>query len=847
MKVKHSPKQINRSYHAKMKALVQGEREKDIFASLANGKNSYLRLDRLESSSFDKTWIDEIEGVIFDLGEIINNPRLSTLTEGNIVPVELARKTNADSVQHLASHTQYIKEIDDYGNVIPSKILGIFHDDDLHTYENRFIATFIRRLFLFVEKRYEYVSKIASLHNEEVLYFKNQSNVEGATVEIETKIKISTPNEDDEAARKTTSYIERIKQMREYILYFINSPFMRSLRTDRDVRNPILQTNIIRKNPKYHHCYEVYRFIETYDRLGVNYKVEENYSLFNDEELNEINRTLFANYITLKGKDKSFKRKVDTRVYKPKILTSLDDESYAHAPLFRGPVQFVRVDEEYQKYLDSLIKRDLPLHPTKKEKEYYADEYLAKQDHNDALKEKESLLKRVNKEEAKFDKYADSIVARRQEEADKLKALEKAVIKKEEEALLTDARKKITASSEIEKAAQEEKARLEKEQREAEEAARKAAIEQAMREAERERRALEYENRAPIYSSPVTFEEAVPIIWSQIPDLGPVLRELSEEEKEEQRLAEEKRLAEEEAAREAEAARIALINDPVHPILDPVTYPEAVKEVWPQLKDKPEVIYSTGEEEPLVILREPEKEEPVVEEPVIEEAPEVIEPSHPIEEPVTYPEAVKEVWPQLKDQPEVIYSTGEEEPLETISKPEENKEIKEKPARKKPAKKPAPKKAAPKKKVKEEPVQPAPAIEEPVVEEPVQPEPVIEEVKEEPIQPAPVIEEVKEEPAPVKEKPAKPKAPKKKPPVVNKPKAQSKKEPVKKAEKPKAPVKKEAPVREKIPGRYIVKLPDGYYVSNSKRSVYKEDAKIFDDFVLANDLKKKYGGKVVKL
>ena len=109
------------------------------------------------------------------------------------------------------------------------------------------------------------------------------------------------------------------------------------------------------------------------------------------------------------------------------------------------------------------------------------------------------------------------------------------------------------------------------------------------------------------------------------------------------------------------------------------------------------------------------------------------------------------------------------------------------------------------------------------------------------------LEEVKEEPAPVKEKPAKPKAPKKKPPVVNKPKAQPKKEPAKKVEKPKAPVKKEAPVREKIPGRYIVKLPDGYYVSNSKRSVYKEDAKIFDDFVLANDLKKKYGGKVVKL
>ena len=54
---------------------------------------------------------------------------------------------------------KYIKEVDEYGNVIPSKLLSMYADDDIHTYENRFIATFIRKLVLFVEKRFEYIDK----------------------------------------------------------------------------------------------------------------------------------------------------------------------------------------------------------------------------------------------------------------------------------------------------------------------------------------------------------------------------------------------------------------------------------------------------------------------------------------------------------------------------------------------------------------------------------------------------------------------------------------------------------------------------------------------------------------
>ena len=501
MKQAKTTKQINKAYHSHMKSIIKGAHEKEIFDSLSQGKNSYLRLDRLASSSFDKSWIEIIEDCIFDLGQIIANPRLNTKVEGSLTPVELARKTNSETVQHLASHTQYIKEIDEYGNVIPSKLLSMYADDDIHTYENRFIATFVRRLMLFITKRYEYVTKFAKLRNEEILYFKNKSIVDGAEVEIETKVKVSYKN-DDEEAQINSKYVDRIAQTRDYIMYFYNSPFMKAMKNEKDVRNPIMQTNIIRKNLKYHHCYEVYRFIETYDRLGVNYKVDENYSLFNNDEINELNRTLIANYITLRGKDTSKFKKTNTNVYKPRILTTAEDEAFIYGPLLEGPIEFARVDEGYQAYLDSKLKKDLPQYPTKKEREYYEDEYSAKAENKQDLKQKNDLLKRRQKEVNAFEKSVKNILVKREEAKQALIAQEMAAVKQEENDLLARARQEIVNAS-------------------------KADMANTINEKVAKNKAAK---RKELSAKPVSFNDAANEVWPQLANEPAQAKEVKEEQ-----------------------------------------------------------------------------------------------------------------------------------------------------------------------------------------------------------------------------------------------------------------------------------------------------------------------------
>ena len=863
-----SLKKINRRYHSSIKAMTRGAREKEILDSLSNGKNSYLRLDRVESSAFDKTWIEEIEDVIFDLGEIIANPRQVTKDEGNIVPIELAKKINAESVQHLASHTQYIKEIDDYGNVVPSKVLSIISDDDIRTYENRFIATFVRRLVLFIEKRYEIVSKFAELHDEEVLYFKNKSFVDGATVEIETKIKVSHKS-DDELSLKSNAYVERIKQMREYILYFYSSEFMKKLKTEKDVHNPILQTNIIRKNPKYHHCYEVYKFLERYDHLGVNYKVDEHYSLFNEEELKELNRTLFANYITLKGKDRSKNAKTNTKVYKPKILTSMDDESFIYGPLLNGPIEFVRMDKGYQDYLESKLRKDLPLHPTKAEKEYYKDEYAAKNEFKQDQKQLNDLIKRTEKSVKEFNKKAEKIDKEREQARLDLLRQEQEIIKQEEEAMLAAARQELVDTS-----------LKHKEKHEAEEARKEKEFLASIKPAK-----LPVEMSHPA-SEPVSYDEAVADIWPQS------LKE-TEHQYDDGNV---------EVMTYQEALGIKPAVVPVemsHPHTKPVTYEEAVKEIWPQTKHRGRPAKRPRMEAyptPVYLVDEEAKQEPVED---IKPAIVPVEMSHPKSKPVSYDEACKEIWPALSKKPAKAKKVVVKPVPAPVVKEPVKKEVKEEPVEIKPAVVPTPMSHPHSDPVTyEQAVEQiwpnfvnAPALrKEPENKTPKKPSRAIkaqfktsdgsivtiyeksgskkEEATPKKFEPKPVVKAPKKEkPQPVKEEP-KPVVEEKKPEPKAEPKPvkkiEPKKESIKKAlvkpapkkAEPKPAPKKEAPKkvekqpepeRKKIPGKFIVKTNEGYYVSKGKYSILKEDAKVFDDFNLANDIKKEKGGKVVKL
>lgn len=406
---------------------------KELYDALSNGENSYLRFDRFESSAMDSTWIKRIEETMPDLNDIVSNPKKTIQTLAEVVEVEKVRKTSRESVQHLASHSQFVKTIDEEGNVTPSKILNVYNDDFFAIYENKFIATLVRRLFVFVEKRYDYILHQATLRDVELLYFKNKTNIDGSDIEIETRIRYSKPALDS-AASKMKEFLKRIEDIRKYLRFFANSEFMKILHRERDVRNPILQTNIIRKNPKYRNCYHLWQFLNSYMEGGLEVKVEEHYSKLSESDLKELNKVLTINFLALKGRDAPKEEMGKPKVYRPRILKTYDDEIFNPGRNFEGPIEFIRIDDKYREYKEGL--KDLNPHPTKAMAEYLKDDYAENKARREETKQVDALIKRKENEYKKYQKEQEELLKKEEEDLQMVSDLaEQQIIEEQEEKL----------------------------------------------------------------------------------------------------------------------------------------------------------------------------------------------------------------------------------------------------------------------------------------------------------------------------------------------------------------------------------------------------------------------------
>ena len=767
---------------------------KNVNKDLLAGQNSYLRMRMKGSSSFNDEWILKIEDCIYELGQIINNPLEVTKTEGEITPVELAKKINYESIQHLASHTQFIKEIDENGNVVPSKILSQFHKEELHTYENRFIATFVRRLVLFVEKRYEFIKNTITFDTKDILYVKNKSIVDGQEVSIETKVTLKRPNE-DVASETAREFVKRVENMRRYVNYFYNSPLMKELKTEKNVRKPILQTNIIRKNPYYRKCYETFLFIEKFSSLGIEYTLDEKYQDFDEKERKNLNYILTSNLLSLEATEKSKVYKSATKTYKPKLLSSIDDEVFTYGSLVKGPIEFVRVDEKYTEWLNANVSTKIPAKPNKGEKEFFKEEIEHKRNVKKHIDEVDALLRRIRRQIAQWEKKVVELIEQRKIEDAKAAAAELEALRKEENRILDRKRKEIMA------AARDEKSEIKE---------RELAEIQRIKEEQKRR---EEEIRRQI-------EEAAAKAREEIRLVEEAARKAAEEEA--ARLA-----AEEEAARKAKEEEEARL---------------AAKEAAKLAAE--EEAKTEAESEP-VIEEQSVAEETVVEEPVeqpVEEVP--VEPS--TEEQPANEEQTKEEIPvveevtSVEETIEVAEETPTEEPAplegivveESIEQPVE--EVSAEPA------------------IEVQSVIEEPASEEiPVTEEvaSVEKPAPIEEGKAEQPQEKPVKEEAKPKKA-VSSKKSSGKTGKNSKSKAKKSTKKSTKKAVKKPETPKVEESaKEEPVEQvaKIPGRFIVKSNKGYVISKSEFTSVKSQAHVFDDFNDARRYKTLFGGKVIKL
>jgi hypothetical protein len=144
---------------------------------LDRGKNQAVLYRKVLQKNIDEIWVKRVEDALPYLDTALRAVRKDIKEVEEIKPIALSRNITVKSLRHLATHTNFIDRVDEKGNVIPNKLLNVYKDEEILTYENKFLNTLIYKLALFIDVRYE---KLKEYGADEV------SNV--MSMDIETKV-----------------------------------------------------------------------------------------------------------------------------------------------------------------------------------------------------------------------------------------------------------------------------------------------------------------------------------------------------------------------------------------------------------------------------------------------------------------------------------------------------------------------------------------------------------------------------------------------------------------------------------------------------------------------------------
>ena len=298
-----------KKYYKKLNTTFTGVNKSDDFARvflnvLKSGSTSLYQKERRERRIFDDSWMTAVEDAIPVIDKVTRSPRENLKQFQMVLPVERAKKTDKDTIRHLASNTQFIKEIDAQGNVTPSKVLTTFYESDLGTYENRFLKTLVDKLFIFIEKRYDLMVK--KMHTEYVNYFtvKSELQWESAAIDYDITLKINQQLPEDEVDIKNQELFDRMTNLRTAITNYKMSNFMNQMKEFNPVTPPIMKTNLLTKNPDFKICYNLWLMMDSLDQVGFDIEVFERNIDFDQNYLEQLNNALMVLYATIVNSQK---------------------------------------------------------------------------------------------------------------------------------------------------------------------------------------------------------------------------------------------------------------------------------------------------------------------------------------------------------------------------------------------------------------------------------------------------------------------------------------------------------------------------------------------------------------
>lgn len=268
-----------------------------LLSAFAAGDARVAVQDRRVLRAIDEGWVKAIEDALPAIDTLLRHPTGFIAESEEVLPIEMTKKVNGRSIAHLARHSDYLSEGPD-GEYTPTKLLNIFREDSLLTYENKFLNTLLARLALFVGRRYTiWRDRGADERVRTATYDASFPDGDGRA-KITLTIERTDPCAGDEGRPNPTydtALFRRVTRLREVTEDYLRSDFARKM--DRNyVHPPIMRTNAILKNKYFRTCLSLWEFIESYEDAGYGLLVGERNIPLSDDGLRAMQNGAAAAY-----------------------------------------------------------------------------------------------------------------------------------------------------------------------------------------------------------------------------------------------------------------------------------------------------------------------------------------------------------------------------------------------------------------------------------------------------------------------------------------------------------------------------------------------------------------------
>ncbi len=225
-----------------------------------------------EKPKIEGLWMDKVEKTIPYIENILAAPTRLIVNEEEVVKIEKIKKVTVESIKHLSKNAGFIEDVDENGDVKPGKLLNVFKEETLNTYENRFIYTLIQKMRAIVVREKNKLLKEKLATSKEFKQVDYQGKSYNGKDKVDIQIIMTSSSESSKRTEEIKEMINRLKTLEKKIGNLMLTTTYQTLEKQNVqlITPPLKKNNVILKNVNFQYAAKLWDFlINEMDKMKV--------------------------------------------------------------------------------------------------------------------------------------------------------------------------------------------------------------------------------------------------------------------------------------------------------------------------------------------------------------------------------------------------------------------------------------------------------------------------------------------------------------------------------------------------------------------------------------------------